>query len=859
MAASVQTFYSDDISKSGELRTHREILEIFWRKGISGSALLHENTSLIDSNLQQNFLNCPNTEGMALVALGGYGRRELFPFSDIDILLLHEPSAKKNLAPATESLFYPLWDAGLEVGHSVRTIKTCIKDAQKDFFFQVALLDARFIAGSQKLFTGLTEAYQKKFVHGRRLEFLNEMTFHRNERHRRFGQHSYQLEPQIKESRGGLRDVQAMIWTARFVFGLKDLADMTEAGLLTDIEHKNFLKAWNHLIKIRNRLHYISGRKNDRLFFEHQEEIAKAFKYRDQQNHLAVEMFMRDVYDHMQTISTCSDLFFEHAHEVIGQGHLSSNEGLREDRQLEAGLGIRKGFIYLANQAALEQRPDLLMRVFFHAAKLGLQIHYQTRKLINSSLGLVNESFQTSPGIGKLFLQLLMEKNSRAALEIMLESGFLAAYIPEFAFLKSRAQHDVYHVYTVDHHQVQTVAALAALRKEQKEIMSHISAPHLLFLGALIHDIGKGRGLDHSEIGAELACGIGQRLGLSKAEGETLSFLVKRHLFLTETAMHRDLEDAVLIRRCSAVIDNIDKLSMLYLLSIADAKSTGPTVWSDWKGALLLELYLKIALTLDEAAPDPVEIQQGLVWIQEKIQQSLPAQTFYDVETLPEDYLLSFSPEEIADHILKSQRLKGDEVLCFPHKKDNFFTLLIITGDRPALLSKICGVLALHNLKVLAAKIFTLPDGTAVDSLDVQSVYPEEDVACDWDRLREDLELAVTFRLGLEHRLSKKSLYPIRSSSKKMPQHSVKVNFDNESSDAFTIIEVYAHDRPGLLYLITRTLSYFHISIFRAKIGSHSDQVVDVFYVLDQNNNKLTEAFLIEEIRMSLTHAASSA
>lgn len=853
----MQTISSADLTSLGELRTRREILEIFWRKGVSGAALLHENTALIDSHLKQNFMNCNQATGMALVALGGYGRSELFPFSDIDLLLLHEPSVEKNLEPVTEAIFYPLWDAGLEVGHSVRTVQACIQDAKKDFFFQVALLDARIIAGSEKLFAGLTESYQNKFVHGRRVEFLTEMTHHRHERHRRFGQHSYQLEPQIKESRGGLRDVQAMIWTARFVFGLKDLAAMRDAGLLNDIEYTNFNKAWNHLIKIRNRLHYISGRKNDRLFFEHQEEIAKAFKYKNSKNQLAVESFMRDVYGHMQIISTCSDLFFEHAHEVIGQGRFSFRQKDGQSRRLENGLETRKGSLYLANQDVLHKSPELLMKIFSHAAKSGLPIHYQTRKVVSASLALVDKTFQSSPAIGKIFLDLLQEKNSLAALEIMLESGFLAAYIPEFGILTSRAQHDLYHVYTVDYHQIQTVAALGAIKEEHKEFLPHISAPKLLYLAALIHDIGKGRGQGHAEIGAELALGIGHRLGLTKNECATLHFLVQKHLFLTETAMHRDLEDDVLIRRCSATIGNIENLSMLYLLSIADAKSTGPTVWNDWKAALLLELYLKIALSLDESAPNPVSMRQGLEWIKERISKLLSLKAPFDVETLQEDYLLSFTPEEIAGHLTKSQALETGSVLVLPEKKQNFSTLLIITHDRPGLLSKICGVLALHNLRVLAAQIFTLPDGTAVDSLDVQSVESDGQIACDWEKLQEDLGLAITFRLGLEHRLSKINPLRTRSSSKRIPQHRVKVTFDNAGSDAYTIIEVYAHDRPGLLYLITRTLSYFQLSIFRAKIGSHNDQVVDVFYVLDQGGRKIENAFLVEEIKQSLIHAAS--
>ena len=284
-----------------ELRTKRDALEALWQKGLSGQALISEHTKLIDSSLISSFTDCQvDTHDMALVALGGYGRQELFPFSDIDLMLLHRPEAKDRLNDVAEAIFYPLWDAGREVGHGVRTIEICLEDAKEDFFFQVSMLDARLLDGSQGLFDELMEKFNRLFVTGHRKDFFETMLSHCRLRHERYGNHSYLLEPQIKESRGGFRDIQAMLWSAQVVFGLHTLDDLENSALLTKDDRQKFEEAINALIRIRNRLHYISGRKNDQLFFEHQEDMAQAFGYKTTKAMLGVELFMREVHNHLQ-------------------------------------------------------------------------------------------------------------------------------------------------------------------------------------------------------------------------------------------------------------------------------------------------------------------------------------------------------------------------------------------------------------------------------------------------------------------------------------------------------------------------------------------------------------------------------
>lgn len=836
-----------------KLRAKRDALEELWHQGLSGRALLQKHTSLIDDHLAELFTACKAaSKGMALVALGGYGRRELFPFSDIDLLLLYAPSAKKHLAAVTEAVFYPLWDAGLEVGHGVRTIDACMKDADNDFFFQVALLDSRLITGPQSLFDELQQSFKSRFVEGRRQEFLENMLAHRAERHRRFGMHGYQLEPHIKESRGGFRDIQSMLWTSQVVYGLKSAGDLQEAGLLTPQEREDFDKACDNLVRIRNRLHFISGRKNDQLFFEHQQDMAEAFRYRDTQGVLGVELFMREVYSHMQKIATITDLYFEHTDETLNK---SAQHGLRS---LESGIVVKHDRISISDRDLLQKKPHMLMRVFLHAAREGLPIHHHTQKLVTANLHLIDDALRNSKRMSQPFFEILQQaENPLTVLSTMLETGMLTAYIPELQQVESLAQHDVYHVFTVDRHLLQAVVEMQRLAEENSAYLQ-VSAPHVLFLATLLHDIGKGRTRDHSELGAELARTIAKRLHLTVEESNCLVFLVREHLFLTVTALRRDLEDHALLLQCAEKIQDTNRLHMLYLLSIADARATGPTVWNEWKAALLLDLYLKIAHLLDhQQEPTATEKEQGVAWMLDRIRELLPAGEKANLTMLPEEYVLSFTPEDIADHIQLRRELTLNSCLLRHAKKTGYWSLFAMATDRTGLLARICGALALHNLDVVSAQIFTWEDGTAVDVLNVHSTVDMRYEDQDWQALRHDLNRAITNRIGLDHRLQDKRLTNVLSAKQTKLPRPPRVVINNDLSPKYTIIEVYATDHPGLLYHITKTLADFEISICRAKIGTERDQVVDVFYTLKANGRKIEEKDLKEEISKALLYIAS--
>lgn len=846
---------------SSKLHAQQEALEELWQLGLSGHELLLRHTGLVDSFIIDHFQASSAVQkargSIALVALGGYGRRELYPFSDVDLLLLHDRKARKYMQEVSESILYPLWDAGFDVGHSVRTVKDSVRFAGDDFIFQVSLLDARMLAGDEPLYLDLLKRYRKKVLDGHRHEFVRTMEKLRGQRRSKYGSHSYLLEPHIKEGKGGMRDIQAMLWTAKAIFGLDGLAAMEESGMLEPDERRDFEASWNMLARIRNRLHYISRRHNDQLIFEYQEEMAAAFGYEDRDGMLAVEHYMRHVYGHLQTIAVVTDLFFEHVHEVLGLTDKGKGE-----RELEKGIVVRSNTVRLAvTESELFERSHLLMRVFLQAARTGLSVHHRTRQMVTRSLQLVNEDFRTSRRIARVFVELLMqEKNPMGLLETMLETGLLPAYIPEFAGVESLAQHDLYHIYTVDRHQLQTVAELNGLRAEEADLFQSLSSPHLLYLAALLHDIGKGHHTDHSVLGADMIDGVGRRLGQSKEERNCLAFLVRYHLFLPENALRRDLDDQEFIRQTAELINDMDRLTMLYLLTIADSKATGPSAWSSWKATLLMDLYLKVKACLDAGCTvdtDGLGEEQGVSWLREQVFDQLQPgeQVQMAVEELPADYLMSFTPEMVTRHLRMHRdqsSLLQQKVLLFPENRHGSWSLLMLSRDRQGLLAKLCGVLALHKLSVLAAQIFTWPDGTVVDVLDVLPVADSDFDEQDWQALENDLNLAVNYRLDIGLQLHNKLQAVGRRVKRQVQQLEKKVVVDNETSRLYTIIEVYGGDRPGTLYQLTQTLSDFRLNIHRARIATEVEQLIDIFYVTTADGDKVDDNQLLKKIKQTL-------
>ena len=852
------------------LRTERDALEKLWEQGLSGRSLLLHHSRLVDEFIAGCFAGAARNlppDTVALVALGGYGRRELFPYSDIDLMLLYHPDFRDGVKGIADAVLYPLWDSGMEVGHGVRTVEESLLQAGEDYFFLVSMLDARLVAGSAGLFGNLLLRFRDEYIEGRRDVFVEKMKEHRRRRRKRYGHHSYLLEPHIKEGKGGLRDIQAMVWTAKVVFGLSAIEDIFDAGLLSPEEQKEFTASWDMLIRLRNRLHYVSRRKNDQLYLEQQVEMAEAFGYTGNDAVLAVENFMRDVYRQLRVVAVTTDLFFDHVDEVLGlagKGPLSV-----PDKEIEKGVEIRLGSIHLVlPPQQLEARPHVLMRLFLAAARTGLPLHHRTQKVVMANLALITDKIRVSPRMSKAFLALLIEaENIFPVLETMLETGMLQAYIPEFSRIVTLAQHDVYHIYTVDRHSLQTVAEMRIVVAEQDTVYRQIVLPQILYLAALLHDIGKGSGRDHSLEGAGIALTVGRRLGLSSAECDLLSFLVRYHLFIPENALRRDLNDAAFIQRCAETIGDIERLAMLYLLSIADSRATGPSAWSDWKATLMQEMFLRIFPYLDFSAGqtrEQVEIvrheEQGADWLRDQIEDLLAGEPrpLINLASLSSDYILSFAPEKVADHIRlhrDNYRLLRQKSLVLAQDLGDLWEILVLSSDRPGLLAKICGVVTLNNLAVVKAQIFTWDDGTVVDVLDVRPVDGLRFAEKDWQAMNADLDAAISHRLDLGHRLLKKLAPGHGRRYDRGGRISPRVIIDNDSSDIYSVVEIHSADLPGMLYRITQTLADFGMNIRRAYIATEVERLIDVFYVLDAKGQKIIDAGFQREVVHGLLYS----
>ncbi|MBP8815436.1 MAG: nucleotidyltransferase domain-containing protein, partial [Desulfobulbus sp.] len=426
---------------TGTLRTRQQELAEQWRQGLDGRELLHRHAALADAFIVEQFDRAQAAGEIpgqvAMVALGGYGRGELYPYSDIDLLLLHDQRAGEALQAAARALLYPLWDAGYEVGHSVRTVKEAVRFAREDFPFQVALLDARLVAGAAPLLEELRERYTTTILQGRRQQFVRAMEGWRAERRRRYGSHSFLLEPHIKEGTGGLRDIQAMHWVARGVFSLPDLEAVQGSGMLADTDRQAFERARSMLTRIRYGLHQQCRRKSDHLVLDYQEDLAAALGYEDSDGQRGVERFMREVYTHLQTVAVVTDLFFEHVLEILGMTGAASGE-----RRLERAIAVRGGTVRLTAPEELGQRPYLLMRLFLQAGRTGLPLHHRTRQAVTAHLHLVDDGFRESRRVARIFCELLTASNEVfPVLEAMLATGLLTRYLPEFAAVESLAQH----------------------------------------------------------------------------------------------------------------------------------------------------------------------------------------------------------------------------------------------------------------------------------------------------------------------------------------------------------------------------------------------------------------------------------
>ena len=842
----ISLFSAGEVSETFQ-ETCTEIVDHYFRRSVQ------------ESDTGQRLFRDKNP--FALVALGGYGRRDLCIHSDIDVLILFDskvPSSAKKLA---EDFFYPLWNLGLDLGHAIRGIKDCLSLASENLEGLTSLMDARFICGDSPLYLALMERLEKKILPKKGLTLSRWLEEQNEMRLAVFGDASCLLEPNLKEGIGGLRDYHHLLWLGKAFFHLRTPKDLETSGLLSHKEYADLESHLNFIHLVRNHLHRESARKNDRLTFDHQESIAQALAFKDQDSLLAVEQFLGQIHASMASIKSLRHSFvFTHF-----PGSRKNGTGAAGSESLSAPFFMDQGEIHFPSATAILRDPLLLLDIFVEGAKAGRPLSLESKRLVREFLYLVDEPFRASERAARGFLSALSAPNASEALDQMLETGFLCAFIPEFEPIQDRVQFDNYHLFPVGRHLLQTVRHLKALHQERDILLADIFLdlpdPEPLFVAALFHDIGK-TGKDHAAKGAALVRKILKRFGYDRKRMEDVCFLVHRHLLLAETASRRDLNDEKIVVQCAGTVGTMERLKMLYLLSWADGKATGPRAWNDWIANLVLELFFKILHILEKgelATPDASKRMK--LSLQQVRSRSGDQLSTVDQEALfdgmPPNYLIETSPRAIVRHIAlyKTLRDAGSKGLksafCLEAEaapSSGTYEVTFLARDRAGLFSDVAGIMALNNINILSARIYTWRDGTAVDIFTVtpplDPLHPEEI----WERIKGDLAETFEGRLPLPERLQQKA-EPSILFRMKSPGRQPQVHVDNEASDFFTLIEVFADDRIGLLYRITHALFTLGVDIRIAKIATKGDQVADVFYVLDLEGQKVMEQEKVEKIR----------
>lgn len=864
-----------EISAHDELKEAKsKLVEAFSSGKIKES--FHENyTEIIDQYFRMSIQESDTGHDLfkkrtpfALMAVGGYGRKELCLYSDIDILILFKNKIPRSAKALSEELFYPLWDLGLELGYGVRTIKDCIVLGSKDYEVLTSIMDARFICGDSLIYLSLMDDIYKKVVAKKSAAFIRWLEDLDRLRRNNFGDASHLLEPNLKDGIGGLRDYNHILWMAKALFNIRDPKELEYLGKLSYNEYHELEDQVNFILYVRNHLHQISDRKNDRLSFEYQEDIARRLGYKKLKNISAVEQFLSKLHSSMESIKGLRRSFLA--------GNNIKAKGVKvafKQKEISKALHIYQDELGFNSATAILEDPFILMDIFGQSSSLDCPLSTDAGRLVKEFLHLVDDDFRSSARASKAFLNIINSRNAVKSLDQMTETGFLGAFIPEFGEIRDRVQFDAYHIYPVGRHVLETVSNLKNLSKENNllllEAFSDLRNHEILFLSGLFHDIGKS-GKGHAKRGVKITRKILERFKYPQEATEEILFQVENHLLLAETASRRDLNDEKVIVQCARKIGTIDRLKTLYLLTWADSKATGPRAWNDWVANLVQELFFKILHILEMGELATPDSSQKVAKVKRQVRRMTAEQIDkeeYDrlFDAMSTRYKLNTSTRDMVFHLGMVKKLEEKNrndnspafVIDFIEDKDGgFWKFIFVAKDRPGLFSDIAGVLALNNINILSSNIYTWTDGTALDIFSVtrplDSINPEET----WKRVERDLKKCFSGKLALPYRLSQKAIPSILSSPKRSTRPPV-VTIDNKSSDFFTLVEVFAPDRVGILYLITRALFDLRLDIRIAKTSVKVDHIADVFYVRDLEGQKIEDPAQVNEIKNSLLHQLS--
>ncbi|HEX9711801.1 MAG TPA: [protein-PII] uridylyltransferase [Actinomycetota bacterium] len=777
--------------------------------------------------------------GLALVGLGGFGRGELSPHSDVDLMVLHGGS--RRAGEVSERLFYALWDAGLTVGHATRTVKESLRLARENIEAETSFLRPRLVAGEEGLFADFVAAALKQ-TRKRADRFVADVRELMRARHLTGGSATWQLEPNLKEGAGGLRDLHVLGW---FDAALPDGLD--SLGALSARDREQLDAAADLLLRVRAHLHYRTDRPADVLLLEHQAPTARFLGYGDA-DRPAEDAFMRDLFAATRAVEHDVSAV---AIELTARAHKTQRLPANGEPFAVAG-----GRVLLVRQPDLTGEPERAIELFVRGAPPGAD----ARRWLEDALAPV-EQLPWTDEVRRAFFRLL-RAGEPAALEAADHAGVLGRLLPEWESVRCQPQHNVYHRFTVDAHVFHTVAAMVRLAGSDEQLVRDVWEDlgdlDGALLAALLHDIGKGTEEDHSVRGERMALAMLDRMGITDPRRGTVVWLVRNHLLLAETATRRDINDEILVVDLAERIGDVERARMLFLLSVADGVATGPTAWGSWKAALVAELFTKVVHVIERGelvTRDALELARlRTTELRDALAGHDPGVVEAHLAGVPRAYLLAFPSSALIRHfgLLAEQLGPADaRAVVTPSGEPGVYEYALVARDRPGLFAKVSGALALNGVRILTAQGFTRADGAAIEVFRCAGGLETEIADARWGRITDDVRHALTGRLSLEVRLAEKRKdYATRPSKGK--REPPKVIVDNTVSDFSTVVEVHAADRIGLLYEITSTLADLALDIQVAKIATYAEDVVDVFYVRDLEGQKITEAAHIAEIERAL-------
>lgn len=806
-------------------------------------------------------------ERIALVAVGGYGRGQMAPFSDIDLLFLTPYKRTGWGEQVIETMLYLLWDLGLKVGHATRSVDDHIRFVRADVATCTALLEARFLWGDQPLYEETMARFRAEVVAPGSRAFIAAKLAERDERHKRMGDSRYVVEPNLKEGKGGLRDLHTLGWIGRHTYSAEGVGSLVEQGLLTATEARQFRRAESFLWAVRINLHAIAGRAEERLTFDVQPELARRLGYTDRDGMSAVERFMRHYFLIVRTVGDLTGLFLAQLEEQTSRR--AWLPGLTRKPARLNGFTLRRGRLGVPSDDFFRAEPTRLIELFALAARESLPIHPQAMRQAARDSVLIDEAVRRSKAANGWFLEILTHPNDPdTVLRWMNEAGVFGRFIPDFGRVVARMQYDMYHHYTVDEHSIRAIGLIARigdgrLRAEHKlthALLQQLASPRVLHVAVLLHDIAKGRGGDHSELGGEIAMKLCPRLGLSAAETETVAWLVRHHLLMSRTAFKRDLADFKTILDFAEAVASPERLRLLLILTVVDIRAVGPGVWNAWKGQLLRELY--------EGAEEVLRLGHKQKGRAERIaeRQALLASTMGWSQTrsqaharrFTDSYWIAETPDILAANAALIARAEAEQlplaIDCRPDSESGTTLVSIHAADHPGLFYRVAGAISLAGANILDARIHTTRDGRAVDNFTISDPLGQPFAEADQlARLSRTIEDVLTGRIRLADRLAARPLARRRAEAFRVEPY---VIFDNKASNRHTVVEVGAADRPALLYALTRALFDGKVTVHSAHIATWGERATDTFYLTDLTGSKITDTARLVALEKRLISAA---